>query len=412
MVGASDLIYDWASIGASEPVEPHAVVLNDETLRDGIQSPSATDPPAQEKLRLLHLMERLGIEHVCVGLPGAGGRQREAVEHLCREIAASRMRIHPNCAGRTHREDILATLEVRQRTGVDVEVCMFIGSSPIRQYTEGWSTEDLLERTRAAVSFAVEEGAHVMFVTEDTTRSKPETLRRLYTVAIESGAQRICLCDTVGCAVPTGVGRLVSWAAALVGELGADVGIDWHGHDDRGLALANTLAATGAGATRLHATALGVGERVGNATMEEVLVNLRLLGLRGGDLAALPEYAQRASAALGIPIPAGQPIVGRDAFRTATGVHASAIVKAIEKGDAELAERVYSALPASWVGREQEVEIGPMSGASNVHHFLAAHGLPRERATVQAVLARAKLADRVLAEGELLELVRELTGTR
>ncbi len=404
-----DLIHDWAATDA-EPGERAPVMLNDETLRDGLQSPSVTDPPVEEKLRLLHLMEGLGIEHACIGLPGAGPRQREAVERLCREIATNRMRVRPNCAGRTLESDVRPMLEVRDATGVDIEVCVFIGSSPIRQYTEGWAIDELLERTRTAVSFAVREGADVMFVTEDTTRSAPETLRLLYTAAIDSGAKRICLCDTVGSAVPAGVTNLVNWTRALVAELGVDVGIDWHGHRDRGLGLANTLAAAEAGATRLHATALGVGERVGNAAMEEVLVNLRLLGLRAGDLLLLPEYVAVASAALGVPIPASHPIVGRDAFRTATGVHASAIVKARAKGDAWLVDHVYSGVPASWVGREQEIEIGPMAGASNVVHFLATRGLQHDRATVDAVLAHAKRTDRVLTESEVMELLRELVA--
>lgn len=407
---AGELIHDWAPAPDGESPAPAAVVVNDETLRDGIQAPSVTDPTLEEKVRVLHAMESLGIEHACLGLPGAGVRQRRAVEELCREIASSRMRVRPNCAGRTHLDDIRPVLEIRERTGVDIEVCVFIGSSPIRRYVEGWTVEQLLERTRAAVSFAEREGADVMFVTEDTTRSTPDTLRRLYTAAIESGAKRICLCDTTGAAVPAGTTHLVTWARRLVDELGADVGIDWHGHRDRGLGLANTLAAAQAGATRVHATALGVGERVGNVAMEEVLVNLRLLGLRDHDLAGLTRYARLASAALDVRIPAGHPIVGRDAFRTATGVHASAILKARAKGDAWLVDHVYSGVPASWLGREHEIELGPLSGRSSAIHVLEARGLPADRATIDFLLSRAKRADRVLDRREIAELLDELAA--
>jgi 2-isopropylmalate synthase len=404
-----ELIHDWADTrdGASRGPGFPAVAVNDETLRDGLQSPSVTDPTVGQKLQILHLMEALGIENACVGLPGAGRRQREAVAALCREIAASRLHVRPGCAGRTHRDDVTATLELRQETGVDIEVCMFLACSPIRRYAESWDVDDLVERTRAAVAFAVREGADVMFVTEDTTRSAPETLRSLYTAAIEAGAKRICLCDTVGCAVPAGTTNLVRWARGLVEELGVDVSIDWHGHRDRGLGLANTLAAAEAGATRLHATALGVGERVGNAAMEEVLVNLRLLGLREHDLGALPAYVDCVSRALGVPVPPGQPIVGRDAFRTATGVHAAAIRKARSKGEAWLVDNVYSGVPASWLGRAQEIEVGPMSGAANVLSFLERHGLPAHAHSVERVLAAAKRSNRTLEEAELLELLNE-----
>lgn len=402
-----ELIHDWAGTGAGVSREPGrpAVTVNDETLRDGLQSPSVIDPTSEQKLRILHDMEALGIESACVGLPGAGARQREAARALCREIATSRLRIRPGCAGRTHRDDVSATLELRQETGVDIEVCMFLACSPIRRYAEDWDVDDLVERTRAAVAFAVREGADVMFVTEDTTRSTPETLRRLYIAAIEAGAKRICLCDTVGCAVPAGTTNLVRWTRGLIDELGADVGIDWHGHRDRGLGLANTLAAAEAGATRLHATALGVGERVGNAAMEEVLVNLRLLGLREHDLCALPAYVDRVSEALGVPVPTSHPIVGRDAFRTATGVHAAAIRKARALGDDWLVDNVYSGVPASWLGRAQEIEVGPMSGAANVLSFLERHGLPTDADSVELVLAAAKRSNRTLEETELLELL-------
>jgi 2-isopropylmalate synthase len=405
-----ELIHDWTETsdpGGRDP-KPGPLTVNDETLRDGLQSPSVTDPTAEEKLQILHLMEALGIENACVGLPGAGPRQREAVAALCREIADAGLRVRPGCAGRTHRDDVTATLELRQETGVDIEVCMFLACSPIRRYTEGWDVDDLIARTRAAVAFAVREGADVMFVTEDTTRSAPDTLRALYTAAIEAGAKRICLCDTVGCAVPAATVHLVHWARALVAELGADVGLDWHGHSDRGLGLANTLAAAGAGATRLHATALGVGERVGNAAMEQVLVNLRLLGRREHDLGALPAYVEHVSRALGVPVLPGQPIVGRDAFRTATGVHAAAIRKARSSGDDWLVDHIYSGVPASWLGREQEIEVGPMSGAANVLSFLERHGLPPRKDTVARVLAAAKRSNRTLEQAELLELVDDL----
>ncbi len=308
--------------------------------------------------------------------------------------------------------DIQPIADVTQKTGVPIEACVFIGSSPIRQYAEEWDIDHILRLSRDAVEFAVGEGLDVMYVTEDTIRAKPEDLRVLLTAAVEAGAQRLCLCDTVGAAVPQGVRNLVSWVKRLTVELGvADrVGIDWHGHRDRGLDVANTLAAIEAGATRVHGTALGVGERVGNTPMEQLLVNLKLLGWRNDDLTALPDYVETVSQAVGVPIPVNTPIVGRDAFRTATGVHAAAVIKAQRKGAAWLADRVYSGVPASWVGREQEIEIGHMSGASNVIFYLQSRGLPTGQDVVQAVLAVAKKSERLLTEQEILEAVESVTA--
>jgi 2-isopropylmalate synthase len=402
------LIYDWASPPGSDPATPGMAMLDDETLRDGLQSPSVIDPPIDVKVRILHLMNSLGIETADVGLPGAGPRQREAVETLCREIADNRLRIKANCAARTMIVDIQPIADVVQRTGVPIEACVFIGSSPIRQYAEEWDLAHILRHTKDAVEFAVGEGLEVMYVTEDTIRANPDDLRTLLTAAMDAGAGRLCLCDTVGAAVPRGVFNLVTWVRQLLEERGVadQIGIDWHGHRDRGLDVANTIAALEAGATRVHGTALGVGERVGNTPMEQLLVNLRLLGWRNDDLTALPDYVEAVSAAVGVPIPVNTPIVGRDAFRTATGVHAAAVIKAKRKGAAWLADRVYSGVPASWVGREQEIEIGHMSGASNVLFFLQARGLPTDQDVIQAVLAEAKKSERLLTEEEVVETVR------
>lgn len=403
------LVHDWAQLGPAETLEPRLAMLDDETLRDGLQSPSVQDPPLDAKVKILHLMDRLGIETADVGLPGSGPRQKEAVEHLCREIGNCRLKIEANCAARTLEADIRPIADIVQATGVPIEACVFIGSSPIRQYAEEWDIEFIRSLSEKAVRFAVGEGLKVMYVTEDTVRARPEDLRVLFEAAIDAGAQRLCLCDTVGSATPWGVRNLVSWVKELLVELGVadEIGIDWHGHRDRGLSVANTLSAIEAGATRVHGTALGVGERVGNTAMEQILVNLHLLGWRNDDLSSLQEYVETVSEATGVPIPVHQPIVGRDAFRTATGVHAAAVIKAQCKGQAWLADRVYSGVPASIIGRRQEIEIGHMSGASNVHFFLSSRGLDDTDKVCEAILEAAKKSERLLTEVEVLEIFRE-----
>jgi len=406
------LIYDWSTAEGEAAAPPRVAMLDDETLRDGLQSPSVRDPSLDEKVELLHLMDRLGIETADIGLPGAGPRQQEAVERLCCEIRDAGLKITANCAARTLLVDIEPIVEISQRTGVPIEVCAFIGSSPIRQYAEEWDLERMLQHTRESIEFAVGEGLEVMYVTEDTVRAVPDDLRVLLTAGIEAGARRLCLCDTVGAAVPQGVRNLVSWVVRLIEELGMadEVGIDWHGHRDRGLDLANTLAAIEAGATRVHGTALGVGERVGNTAMEQILVNLKLLGWRDDDLSCLPEYVEKTASYLDVPVAVNAPIVGRDAFRTATGVHAAAVIKARRKGDSWLADRVYSGVPAGLIGREQLIEISHMSGASNVLHYLETHDLPGGEDVVQAVLHAAKGSKRALTEEEVVEAVNSVSG--
>lgn len=404
-----DLIYDWNTVaGSFDWPSAGPVQLDDETLRDGLQSPSVVDPPIGEKIRLLHLMDRLGIDTADIGLPGAGPRAVEDVTRLAREIADAGLSIAANCAARTVVADIRPVAEISQAAGLPIEVCTFIGSSPIRRYAEGWTLDRMLRATEEAVRFAVGEGLPVMFVTEDTTRARPETLRALYGTAIAHGARRICLADTVGHATPEGTRALVRFVLEeIVEPSGEEVGVDWHGHRDRGLGLANCFAAIQAGAGRIHGSALGVGERTGNPEMDLLLVNLALLGLRKPDLTVLPAYCELVAEACGVPLPVNYPVVGRDAFRTATGVHAAAIIKAEEKGESGLADRIYSGVPAAMVGREQTIEIGPMSGLSNVKHWLRTRGYDSgDEGLCRRIFQAAKAADHTLTDEELKALVR------
>jgi 2-isopropylmalate synthase len=397
------LIYDWNKTDAPAP---QTVMLDDETLRDGLQSPSVRCPTIDEKLRILHLIDRLGIETADIGLPGAGAHVVRDVERLAREIVEQRLTVRPNCAARTLIADIRPIAEISQRVGIAIECGTFIGSSPLRQYAEGWTLDQLLKLTEEAITFAVGEGLPVMYVTEDTTRADPDTLRALYSTAIRAGAQRVCIADTVGHSTPHGAAAVVRFIASVVAGCGGDVGIDWHGHRDRDFAVINTLAALDAGATRLHGAAIGIGERVGNTPMELLLMNLVLMGYLDRDLSALCEYCDAVSDATGVPIPANYPVVGRDAFRTATGVHAAAVIKAFRKNDLALIDAVYSGVPASLIGREQQIDVGPMSGKSNVVFWLERRGYQATEELVDRIFLKAKSSSTVLTEADLMAEIR------
>jgi isopropylmalate/homocitrate/citramalate synthase len=401
----NEWIHDWNAEGPLAIAPGTRVLLNDETLRDGLQNPSIQDPTIEEKIEILHLMESLGIDSVNIGLPGAGPRAAQHVEALAREIATNRMRIRPNCAARTVEADIRPIAEISQRVGIAIEAATFLGSSPIRRLVEDWTVEHLEHTTEAAVKFAVAQGLPSMYVTEDTIRTDPDTVKRLYSAAIRSGARAIVLCDTVGHATPTGTFSLVKFVIEnVVKPSGETIRVDWHGHRDRDLAIANSLAAVAAGADQIHGVALSLGERVGNTPMELLLVNLRLMGLIENDLSALKAYCERVAQATHTVIPPNYPVFGRDAFRTATGVHAAAIIKALKTGDRELADAVYSGVPAHLFGLEQVVEIGPMSGKSNVLHWLARHKISARDELVNRIFDAAKQSPRVLTEEELVAI--------
>ncbi|MBK8253645.1 MAG: 2-isopropylmalate synthase [Polyangiaceae bacterium] len=407
----AELIYDWNEVGRKGRLIPKDITFFDETLRDGLQNPSVADPTIDAKLKLLHLMDKLGIHVADIGLPGSSKRAFDDCLRMCREITDHKLNIRVACAGRTVASDITPMIEISQRAGIPVEVYAFIGSSPIRQLAEEWDVDLIAKRSSEAIDVGVKAGLSVCYVTEDTTRSRPEVLAKLFKVAIDHGASRLCLCDTVGHATPDGVRNLIHFTRSIVDGTGAKVGIDWHGHNDRGLALENALWALEFGADRVHGTALGIGERVGNAAMELILLNLKLLGLLDHqDLSAMLDYANTAAQAVGWTIPINYPLVGRDAFRTATGVHAAAIIKAEAKGDAWLADRIYSGVPAGMFGKKQEICVGYMSGASNVNYWLRQHKIEPSKDVVDAILARAKGTDHILTDEEILNVVREIRG--
>src|SRR5712691_5506750 len=401
-----DLIYDWNVVGETERPD-HPVTLHDETLRDGIQGPSVRDPEIDVKLRFLHLADALGIGSIDLGLPGAGPRMVAHVERLAQEIRDQRLRIKPLCAARTLEVDIRPVVEISQRVGIPIEVASFIGSSPIRQYAEGWTIDQMVDNTRKAVRFARQNQLPVLYVTEDTTRAQPETLRRLFGTAIEEGAARVAVCDTVGHSTPDGARAVVRYVRRMLDEMQPGIGLDWHGHSDRGLGVINAIEAAVAGADRIHGCALGLGERVGNTHLDLLLVNFRLLGWIDTDLSKLREMGDVIAEGTGMAIPANYPVLGKDAFRTATGVHSAAVIKAKRKGDDWLANRVYSGVPAELFGCEQVIEIGPMSGESNVIFWLEQRGIDPKPDLVRTIIEGAKQGNRLLDEPEIYAVVNE-----
>ncbi|TME37721.1 MAG: 2-isopropylmalate synthase [Chloroflexi bacterium] len=397
------LIYDWNRDGRAAKADYRSVELDDETLRDGLQGPSVRNPPTEIKKRLLHLMDQLGIDSADIGLPGASERARTEIVALAKETTTLK-RLRPNMALRTHPADVKGGIEAAQQSGVAIEACAFIGSSPIRRFAEDWSIDTMLRNVEESVTALAKAGLPVMFVTEDTTRADAETLSRLYETAIGCGAKRICASDTVGHATPEGVRNLLTFLRKEVIR-GRDVKLDYHGHNDRGFGTINALAAT-AIADRVHGCALGIGERVGNTSMDQLLINMQLWGLIDRDLSPLAEYVSLVSQHCGVPVPANYPALGEDAFRTGTGVHAAAVIKALRKGDRALADSVYSGVPASVLGREQRIEVGPMSGESNVVYWLESHGFEASQERVARIFEHAKQSDRLLTPQELDALAR------
>lgn len=401
-MSAQDLIFDWNLYQHTSSFP--SVELCDETLRDGIQSPSVHDPVIEQKYKLLSLMDQLGITIANIGLPGAGPRAFQDVLALAKFAAKNRLTIKLNCAARTLEKDIEPIVRIQEEAGIPIVAYCFLGTSPIRQLVENWNLDSLKKTAGEALRFALKEGLDTAFVTEDTTRSSPSTLKPLFQHAIDLGVRRLVLCDTVGHATHSGIRALVDFTKDCIGN--TDVKIDWHGHNDRGLGLSNALAAAEAGCHRIHGTALGVGERVGNTAMDQLIVNLKLLNAYPHEVHCLVDYVETAAQACHIDLPYNYPVCGIDAFRTATGVHAAAVIKAQNLGDHMLADTIYSGVPAHWFGKSQTIEIGPMSGASNVKFWLTANNITANDDTINALLHHAKQDNHTLKNEEIKEFLK------
>jgi len=415
LMDSSKLIYDWNvidyEITRNPANHPHGVWFDDETLRDGLQSPSARNPTIAEKTELLSYMERLGIQKVDLGLPGAGPFHREHINAMLSHIVDNEYEIRPGAAVRTLMQDIEPLVEMQENHGIQIQASAFLGTSPIRQYTEGWTMEKLISTMEKAVSYAVENDVPVMFVTEDTTRSNPEDVKVIYQRAMELGVRRLCVCDTCGHVTPNGVKKLLHYIDEEVIKDGgyhrSEIEVNWHGHQDRGLGVANNIAAVEAGADVIHGTALGVGERAGNAPLDQTLVNLKLMGVIDNDLTLLDEYTRTANKYIEVPLPRNYPVFGEDAFETGTGVHASAVIKAMRKGDDWLADRVYSGVPAGDFGLKQVIRIGHMAGRSNIIWWLEQNGYDATEDLVSHLFDVAKSQRRNMLDSEVETAVHQ-----
>ena len=407
------LIFDWNTIeydiSRDSNNHPHGIWFDDETLRDGLQSPSARNPTIPQKIELLSYMEKLGIQKVDLGLPGAGPFHLEHIDAMLSHITENNFSIRPGAAVRTLMSDIQPLVDLQQKHGIEIQASAFLGTSPIRQFTEGWTMEKLLSTMETAVSFAVENDVPVMFVTEDTTRSKPKDVKMIYQRAMELGVRRLCVCDTCGHVTPNGVKKLLNFIDEEVikdsGYMRSEIEVNWHGHQDRGLGVANNIAAVEAGADVIHGTALGVGERAGNAPLDQTLVNLKLMGAIDNDLTLLNEYVKKANEYIEVPLPHNYPVFGRDAFETGTGVHASAVIKAMKKGDQWLADRVYSGVPAADFGLKQVIRIGHMAGRSNIVWWLEQNGIEVNEELVANLFEIAKSQRRNMTDEEIHQAV-------
>ena len=396
---AEDLLYAW---NEKLPLKPGGFLLVDDTLRDGLQAPHITTPNFAEKLKLIDQMEKNRIDVCIAHYPAASSIATAQSQVMVEYVENKDYDIILAFAGRTIISDLAPMVELQKIAKKQLIAYAFVGCSPIRQYVEGWDLQTIETYITDSAVYLKTNGLKPVAVFEDATRARPDDLRRLFTASLEAGAEGICLADTVGYIEPSGVRAIMEFARSVAGD---DVTLEWHGHDDRGLAVANALTALACGANTIHATSLGIGERAGNLCLEQFLINLYLNGNGNTDISQLCGYAELTSQFLNVPIPGTTPGIGKSVFTTGTGVHAAAVYKALQNNEAEIADLVYSSIPARQLGRSLDIEIGPMSGRANILAKCNSIGLACTEEQLSAVFNAAKRSVRILTENEILEIM-------
>lgn len=392
-----DLIFDWGEY--SFPSLPISVF--DTTLRDGLQSPQIKKQPTLvEKVEFLAMAEEIGIDAIEIGFPVSSEFHKNDVIKLANHAKKNKYKILLSCLSRTTIKDVQAIIDVSQKAGISVGVNLLIGSSKIRRLVEEWDIKEMEKWIRQSIELAKANNLPVEFCTEDTTRTDPKMLKCLYQIAIQHGVKRIWIADTVGIATPSSAKKICNYIKKKI--IGAKkIGLDWHGHDDKGLGVANSLIAVENGADRIQATALGIGERAGNTAMEPVLLNLVLAGSKKYNLTKLGKYSEAASKMFNIPIRDSYPAIGKLVHTTAVGMHAAAIYKAKELNRDDLAGLVYSSYNPQLVGRESNIFIGPMSGAANVEWNLDRLHIKKKPELIEKLLDKAKSENRYLTDEDI-----------
>lgn len=405
-----DIWFNWNSVEVDDAGSRSAYsgFFFDETLRDGLQAPGVRSLTLPEKYGVIDHMVRCGVRSADLGFPGSDAIAIHNCMEVARYIVANGYPLTQGYAGRTHPSDIHAICDIAQMVGAPVDAYIFIGISPIRQYVENWDIRLIQRNIRDSAAECLRENLNFVLVLEDAIRCTPEVLGQIYQVALDLGVQRVTLCDTVGTASPTGTASIIRWSHRYFDDHNHRVTFDWHGHNDRGLGLINSLTAFALGCERVHGTILGVGERAGNASLDQLIINSHLDGHGSYDLNALRDYCDYAASVLDIKIPRNYPAMGEDVFKTSAGVHASAILKAHEKGNMVVKDAIYSSVPASLLGREQEVLIDASSGESNVRYWLTVHGYRSDdEYVVKEVLAAAKAGCTPLTDEQIMCIVAE-----
>ncbi len=358
------------------PSTPDRVWIWDETLRDGEQT-AGTLLTVDEKVEIAKLMDEVGVAVIAAGFPMVSEAERRTIKLLSDEGFTQAKLAAP---ARAVIGDIQACLD----SGAEI-IPIFIAPSRLRlEFQLRMTLDEAIERLERCTDYGVEHGAEIAYVVEDATRSEIDTIVKISHAAVEAGANKIIIADTVGFSRPAAIQFIVKQVTQELSDLtkkSFDMGI--HVHNDFGLASANTLAAIEMGITYPHVCVNGFGERAGNAALEEVVMALEILyGVKTGiKTARLFELSKLVERAFAIPIPVHKAIVGQNAFNHGSGIHVHAT----------LAHSLsYEPIPPEMVGRKRSFYLGKFAGRHLIEYVLKKNNIPATKQQVQEIAQAVK----------------------
>lgn len=401
--------YNWSSHeGVRDPVRKakQFVSIDDESLRDGLQGTQLTTHPSlnEKEIYLASVALNGYIEHADIGFPGSEESHKEELSEIIKFVIASNGLdgLTLSCAAGAIDEHINPIIDLsHQFDGYPLEADIFLDVSKNRAEIEGWDRKEKISVLKQNIKLLKSQQLPVMFVPERSTSTPPEELLEVCLMASELGVDRICFADTKGVADNKGIENIFRWGFEEIGKANPNLKWDAHFHNDRNMALSNSLVAAAEGVDRLHATMFCIGERAGNVDLAQLLVNLNLQEMRNDDLTSLKAISELSSKILGFEIPKNSPIYGENAFATSSGIHASAGKKELQ---ANRIHSIYFPFSPESVGNKAIVEVGPFSGKSNVELKLRQLGISSTPALIDVVLSRAKQQRGLLSDEEVRQI--------
>ena len=404
MEKANDFLYSWNALNRANISN----VKIEDDIRDALQSVRTVQPLLSERKALLDLSAKVGIQYSFLGFPAASQNETNLVTALVKHIADEKIPIEPVLMARALENDVKRIIEIQNETSYAVAADIFINTSALRLKIEGWTLDTIINKIKKSHHLSVNNNLKYRISLEDSARTAPDSIEILIKEIINLGIKTIVLCDTVGDCLPSGASNLTSFVMDIISKENVDVEIGWHGHNDKGLSLANALASVEAGATIISGTFTGIGERTGNIPLEQIIYILSQNGNQLYDLKYLKPLCDMLSATTKTKIPYSLPIIGKDAFSTSTGTHVAAIYKAKEFGQS-FEDLMYSGVAASDLERRQTLLIGPNSGRSAIIAALEEIQIVATENTVTSILDYCKKQNHCLENSaELLEVIRYL----